>query len=147
MSNFESYYVRQAGSGIPTVYAGAVHQRGHGVGAFLSGILRHIYPFVKMAGKSILTEAARAGLNVVSDVSADVPFKESLRNRTREVRTRLSAAAKRKAEQMQSGQGYKRRKVEQMSQSPASRRRSKVARTQKRKVLKKTRLTKRDLLS
>ncbi|KAF4517052.1 hypothetical protein B566_EDAN004672 [Ephemera danica] len=55
---YTEYYVRQAGSGIPNVYQGAEWQRGHGIGA-----------------KAIGKETAREGLNVLSDVSHDVPVK------------------------------------------------------------------------
>lgn len=74
MSNLESYYCDQAGSGIPGFH-GLVRQRGFGFfGRILHGVL---LPFLKSAGK----KAAAEGIGLAEDLMAGNKFKETAKRR------------------------------------------------------------------
>lgn len=120
MTRYENYYVNQAGSGVP-VYQAPTSQRGHGIASFLTGIARTVFPFFRSAGKTALNEAARTGLQVLSDVSADTPLRESFETRVKEAKRNVTSAIKRKLKNI-SGEGYKRRKTDKTPHSRPSRR-------------------------
>src|SRR5690348_383330 len=74
MSNLESYYCDQAGSGIPG-FQGLVRQRGFGFfGRILHGVL---LPFLKKAGK----KAAAEGIGFAEDMMAGQKFKDTAKRR------------------------------------------------------------------
>lgn len=64
---YEDYYMRQSGGQMP-VFAGSRHQRGHGIGSILSGMFRHILPFLKANGKNMAVNLLRTGIDVADDV-------------------------------------------------------------------------------
>lgn len=50
------------------VFTGSRHQRGHGIGSILSGMFRHILPFLKANGKNMAVNLLRTGIDVADDV-------------------------------------------------------------------------------
>jgi hypothetical protein len=103
---YEDYYVRQNGGEMP-VFAGARHQRGHGLGSMLSGLFRRIIvPFFKNNGKTLASTALRTGMQMADDVIGGKSFKDSAKDRIRE-------GIKTAAENInwQSGSGICRRKT------------------------------------
>ena len=91
------YYLQQAGSGMGTIYSGPIYQTGHGVGSFLAKIYRSVLPYIKKGAKKLGKEFLRTGANVVQDMTEEnLPFKESLKKRSKEALNRIT-----------SGSGYK----------------------------------------
>ncbi|KAF4513977.1 UNVERIFIED_CONTAM: hypothetical protein B566_EDAN018374 [Ephemera danica] len=119
------YYVRQAGSGVSNVYRGVEWQRGHGIGSFLGGLFRKVIPFLTRGAKVIGKETAKAGLNVLDDISRDVPIKEALKTRFGDVRDNLKRKAEAKIDDIMSGSGYKVKKRKRRAQSGVGKRRVK----------------------
>lgn len=111
-NHYETYFLNQAGSGIGSIYAGSPHMRGFGVADFLRGILRSVFPFIQSAGRAVAGEAARAGLNVVQDVtSGAAPFRESVKRRMSAAGDSLQEKLTNKIQKLQTGSGYKKRKL------------------------------------
>ena len=78
---YSEYYSRQNGVEIP-VFAGRRFQRGHGLGSILSGFIRRlVLPFFKANAKSMMTNAARTGIDVADDVIQGRKFTDSVKNR------------------------------------------------------------------
>ena len=72
-------------------YRGARFQRGHGIGSFLSGLFRAALPILRSGAAAVGREAARAGANILSDVtSGSGTFRESLKRRAGEAGLNLS---------------------------------------------------------
>lgn len=107
MSHYEAHYCDQVGGGIQRVYVGSQNQRGHGIGSFLGGLFRRALPFLKSGAGAVGREALRAGLNVMSDMNRDVPFKQALKNRAMESGGNLRRSAASKIETLMKGAGYK----------------------------------------
>ena len=57
------YFDQQTGSG--GYYVGQQRQRGHGIGAIFSGLMRYAVPLLKRAGKAGLKSAAKAAGNTL----------------------------------------------------------------------------------
>ena len=63
---YEDYYTNESGHGMP-VFAGAKHERGHGLGSILSGLFRRIMmPFFRANGRTIASKAIKTGLEVAT---------------------------------------------------------------------------------
>lgn len=111
--SYEHYYNSQIGggsgvsSGISRVYVGSHHQRGHGIGQFLGGLLRRALPLFTRGAKAVGSEALHAGYNVLSDVARNVPVKQSLRARATESAYNLRRKAEEKLDKLMEGEGYK----------------------------------------
>jgi uncharacterized C2H2 Zn-finger protein len=68
-----------------------------------------VFPVIKAAGSSVLQEASRAGLGVLSDVSSGrAPLRDSFTQHINQASENLSASLKRKTKKIQGGDGYKR---------------------------------------
>jgi len=90
-TGYASYYKHQTGGSPISIYSGRVSQRGHGVGGFLSSLLRGATPVFKSLGKSLLN----AGLNVAGDVLSGEGLKRSLKKQGKTVgRTMLRKGVK-----------------------------------------------------
>lgn len=109
MNPYVDYYVHQAGRGIGPVFTGSAHQRGHGIGNFLSSIFRAVFPLVKSGAKAIGKEAVDAGFGMLKDTIQQKPIKQSLKERMRTAGEHLMTKAEHKIDEMQ-GSGYKRRR-------------------------------------
>jgi hypothetical protein len=112
MNPYEAYYVSQAGKGVGPVFTGSAHQRGHGIGNFLSSIFRAVFPLVKSGAKAIGKEAMDAGFGVLRDTIQQKPLKQSIKERMREAGDHLMTKAEHKIDEMQ-GSGYKRKRKRQ----------------------------------
>jgi hypothetical protein len=77
---YEQYYMDQSGSGMPVFY-GALGQRGHGLGSFLSGLFRRAMPFLTRSAKSFGKRALQTGLNVANDMVEGSSFQDSASRR------------------------------------------------------------------
>ena len=129
---YTDYYLRQAeGRG----YGGAYHgssQKGDGLGSFLGGLLRRVYPLLKSGAKALGTEALSTGVNLLRDAISGKSMKDSVRTRVTEAGTNLTGKAARKMETMV-GSGYKRPKRKRPAQSRASTKRRKTSKAPKKK--------------
>uniref|UniRef100_A0ABD2VTZ1 N-acetyltransferase domain-containing protein n=1 Tax=Trichogramma kaykai TaxID=54128 RepID=A0ABD2VTZ1_9HYME len=110
------------GGGIRNVYVGAPRQRGRGVGGWLGGIFRTIIPYIKSGAKAVGKEAARAGVQILSDMSrGDMTLHESVRARSRESGRKLAKKAGEKLSNIMKGRGYKTRRKSRGNQSKKKR--------------------------
>ena len=79
--HFLEFYNNQAAGGMP-VFAGARHQRGHGIGSFFSNIWRTIWPVLKPMAREAGSRALQADTRIGGDlISGDKGFKESVKER------------------------------------------------------------------
>ena len=78
------YYVNQAGRGLPH-FTGGEYQRGHGLGATISGFLRSTLPLLQphlaKTVNILKRKALTAGLGVASDVLSGKKLKTSIKER------------------------------------------------------------------
>jgi len=69
----------QFGSGNMPIIRGAKYQHGHGLN-ILGGVFRSIIlPFVKRNAPMLAGKAMKTGINLASDASRGVPFKQSFK--------------------------------------------------------------------
>lgn len=111
MSHIEEYYIKQAqtGSGM-NYFAGTSTQKGAGIGSFLGGLFRNIFPFLKEGASAVGREALRAGSHILADAATGgLPLKNS-------VRQHFSEAGKNLVNKMR-GKGIKRARVKARAQS------------------------------
>lgn len=66
---YTEYYLSQAGSGIGNVYSGSVYQKGHGIGSYLGGLFRCVFPLIKSGSKVLGSELLKSTANIISDIS------------------------------------------------------------------------------
>jgi len=108
------YYVNQAGSGLGHYYIGSSHQKGYGLGGFLGGLFRTIFPFLKSGAAAVGREALRTGSHILADAaSGQVPLASSVKNHSKEATENLA----RKLSAKLSGAGIKRKRASQKHQS------------------------------
>lgn len=84
-------------------------QRGEGVGSFLGGLFRSIFPFLKSGLKAVGKEALSTGFGVLRDTVSGRSLKESLTDRIQKAGTNLTNKAVNKIGTM-TGSGYKRKR-------------------------------------
>lgn len=109
MAHYNEYYELQSGGGggISRVFAGSRYQRGHGIGSFLGGLFRRVFPYLASGARAIGKEALRAGVKILDDVSDNkIPLKEAVKNRVVESRDNLKRRAKEKIVSLMQGSGY-----------------------------------------
>jgi len=62
------------------IFRGARYQRGHGLDNILGGLFRSIIlPFIKRNVPMLAGKAIKTGINLASDASRGVPFKQSFK--------------------------------------------------------------------
>lgn len=113
MINYQDYYEKQSGSGLPVFY-GTKHQKGYGLGNIFRSFYRwiapvfktHALPVIKEGAKALGTEAVATLANVANDTLDGNSFNESLKNRSKEAINTLAEKAQSK---LQKGEGYKRK--------------------------------------
>ena len=128
MSTLTDYYVRQAqtGSGM-SYFAGSSSQKGAGIGSFLGGLFRSIFPIVKQGAEVVGREALRAGSHILADVvSGEVPLKNSVRQHFGQVGKNLASRM--------SGNGIKRKRNDINGHFGASARAERFNRNKKKKL-------------
>ena len=59
--NYNEYYARQAGGALP-YFAGALYQRGHGLGNLFGGLLRSAMPLIKRGAVALGRGALKSGV-------------------------------------------------------------------------------------
>jgi len=114
---YEFFTKRQRGYGMP-VFIGRAHQRGHGVGNVLGGLVRRVVGFLGGRGLDFLKQnrgaavsnLIKTGANIVKDVSSGKKVKDSLK-------TRLPEGIKQTARELQFQLGDK-QPSEQQQQQP-----------------------------
>ena len=99
---YTSYYLNQAGTGFGSVYTGNAYQRGHGIGSFLGGLFRCVFPLLKSGTQTIGSELLKTGVNIVSDIAKNGDIDTAVKIRGKETLNNLSRIA---GEQM-FGRGY-----------------------------------------
>lgn len=87
---YTEYYLRQAGSGFGGVYTSGLYQKGHGVGSFLGGLFRCVFPLLKSGSSALGTELLKSGVNIISDISKNEPVETTIKKRGKETINNLS---------------------------------------------------------
>lgn len=83
---FSDYYLTQAqgGEGFANIYAGPSFQSGNGIGSFLGGLFRTVWPIFRTGAYSVGKESLKTAANILSDVSNEHNLKQSFKNRSKE---------------------------------------------------------------
>lgn len=84
------YYLNQAGSGCGGVYTSGLYQKGHGIGSYLGGLFRCIFPLLKSGSSTLGTELLKSGVNIISDISKNEPVDKTIKKRGKETINNLS---------------------------------------------------------
>lgn len=90
---YSYYYLNQAGTGFGSVYAGNVYQRGHGIGSFLGGLFRCVFPLLKSGTAKVGSELLKTGANIVSDIARNEDFDTVIKRRGKETIENLGRMA------------------------------------------------------
>lgn len=90
---YTHYYLNQAGTGFGSVYAGNVYQRGHGIGSFLSGLFRCVFPLIKNGTATVGNELLKTGAHIVSDIARNEDFDTVIKRRGKETIENLGRLA------------------------------------------------------
>lgn len=104
-SAIANYYLAQAGGGAGHFYAGSPYQKGYGIGSWLGGLFRTIFPIFKSGALAVGREAARAGSHVLADVAVGENVRNSVQKHAEESAVNLATALKNKAESAMRGSG------------------------------------------
>jgi hypothetical protein len=113
MIDYQDYYEKQIGSGLP-VFSGAKHQKGYGLGNVFRSFYRwiapvfkvHAMPLLKEGAQALETEAVRTIANIANDTLEGNKFSESVRKRSQEA---INTLADKVQYKLQKGEGYKRK--------------------------------------
>ncbi len=116
------------------VFAAPRYQRGYGVGSFLKTLARTAAPFVRQAGKSILSKGLETALNVGQDLLSGSSLKSSLSDRGKQAAQDLLIDA------VDTSTSRKRKRKPVLNQQPKRRKTT-------RKVVKKKHKKTRDIFS
>lgn len=100
---YTAYYLNQAGSGFGGVYTSGLYQKGHGIGSFLGGLFRCVFPLLKSGSAAVGTELLKSGANIISDIGRNEPVEKIIKSRGKEAINNLSKLV---GEKM-FGSGYK----------------------------------------
>lgn len=100
---YTEYYINQAGSGYGSVYVSGIYQKGHGIGSFLGGLFRCVFPLLKSGSSAIGSELLKSGANLISDISRNEAPDVAFKKRGKEAVNNLSNLMGTKM----FGQGYK----------------------------------------
>lgn len=100
---YTDYYLNQAGSGFSNVYAGPSYQRGYGIGSFLGGLFRTVYPLLKKGTIALGSELLKTGASCITDLSRSEDPRDVFKKRGKETVENLS----RRAADHMFGSGYK----------------------------------------
>lgn len=87
---YTTYYLNQAGSGFGGVYTSGLYQKGHGIGSFLGGLFRCVFPLLKSGSSALGTELLKSGANIISDISRNEPMETVIKKRGKETINNLS---------------------------------------------------------
>lgn len=126
---YTEYYLNQAGSGFGNVYASGIYQKGHGIGSFLGGLFRCVFPLLKSGSSAIGSEMLKSGANIISDISKSESPEVAFKKRGKEAINNLSSLM---GEKM-FGRGYKLNDSRKRTQSSSGSRGGKKLKTTKKK--------------
>jgi hypothetical protein len=129
MNPYTSYYIKQAQTGISSGHYPSQH--GKGLGNWLSAIAKSVYPYIRSGFGAVTDEILSAGIGLASDKLRNVPLKDSLSSRVKNLGTGLTDRAVNKIQSMTGSGGIKRKKRTTNPHSSAKRRR--VNKTTKKK--------------
>lgn len=90
---YTEYYLNQAGSGFSNIYAAPVYQKGYGIGSFLGGLFRTVYPILKKSASAVGSELLKSGSNIISDIVSSQDPRTAIKNRGKETINNLSRLA------------------------------------------------------
>lgn len=135
---YTDYYLNQAGSGFGNVYASGVYQRGHGIGSFLGGLFRCVFPLLRSGSSAIGSEILKSGANIISDISKSESPEVAFKKRGKEAINNLSNLMGDKM----FGSGYKTSVARKRPQSSAGSRGGKKAKKTTTKAKTKSKTTK-----
>lgn len=124
---YTDYYLKQAGSGYGGVYTSGLYQKGHGIGSFLGGLFRCVFPLLKKGSSALGSELLKSGVNIISDISKNEPVESTIKKRGKETINNLSKLVGDKM----FGSGYKPRTAAKRPHSAASSRSGKNAKKPK----------------
>lgn len=135
---YTAYYLNQAGCGFSNIYAGPMYQKGYGIGSFLGGLFRSVYPILKKGASIVGSELLKSGSNLISDIASAQDPQTAIKRRGKEAINNLSRVV---GEKM-FGTGYKttkpmKRKHSGSKSQPVKKRKAARASDTKKKVTKK----------
>lgn len=131
---YTEYYLNQAGSGFSNIYAAPSYQRGYGIGSFLGGLFRSVYPILKKGSIALGSELLKTGASCLGDISRNEDPQEVFKKRGKETVTNLG----RRAADHMFGSGYKntpatRKRVQSSKRSTAVKKRKIVSKKNNKK--------------
>lgn len=134
---YTTYYLNQAGCGFSNVYSGPMYQKGYGIGSFLGGLFRSVYPILKKGASIVGSELLKSGSNIISDIASAQDPQMVVKKRGKEAINNLSRVV---GEKM-FGAGYKaakavKRKHSDSKSQPVKKRKTARASSPKKKVSK-----------
>lgn len=118
---YEHYLNTAQGKGPQTIHQGGRGQRGGGIGSFLKGLFRQVFPYLKGGAKALGEELLKGGVGLIKDNFKGKSLKESLGARVREAGSSLTERAARKVEDMTGGGRLKTRRKSKKRQSTTGR--------------------------
>lgn len=128
---YTEYYLSQAGSGFGSVYSGPIYQKGHGIGSFLGGLFRTLFPLLKTGSAAVGKELLKTGANIISDTTQSQDPQLVINRRGKETINNLGRMF---GEQM-FGAGYKsntnRKRGQSKNESRPAKKRKTAAKTKK----------------
>lgn len=110
---YTEYYLNQAGSGFSNVYSAPIYQKGYGIGSFLGGLFRAVYPILKKGATILGSECLNSGKNIISDIVSNQDPQLVIKKRGKEAIHNLTRVV---ADKM-FGEGYKSMNTKRRSQS------------------------------
>jgi hypothetical protein len=129
------YYQAQA-RGIGGGFKGTRSQKGGGLGSFLSGIFKKVFPYLKQGAKALGSELLDTGTNLLRSKLNNEDMKESIEKHLGSAGRNLGAKAASSVQSML-GMGYKKRRSSSTAHSRASKRPRKKAPVKKKPPIKK----------
>lgn len=124
---YTTYYLNQAGSGVGGVYTSGLYQKGHGIGSFLGGLFRCVFPLLKSGSSALGNELLKSGANIISDISRNEPVEMTIKKRGKETINNLSKLVG----DTMFGSGYKASKAVKRPHSSSSARSIKTVKKRK----------------
>jgi hypothetical protein len=129
------YYQAQA-RGIGGGFKGARSQKGSGLGSFLSGIFKKVFPYLKQGARALGSELLDTGTNLLRSKLNNEDMSTSIDKHLGAAGRNLGAKAASSVQAML-GMGYKKRRSSTRTQSRASKRPRKKAQPKKKRPVKK----------
>lgn len=136
---YTEYYLNQAGSGFSNVYSAPIYQKGYGIGSFLGGLFRAVFPILKKGATILGSECLNSGKNIISDIVANEDPELVIKKRGKEAIHNLSRVV---ADKMFGGayksMSAKKRKHSESKSQPVKKRRKTPLKKQVKKSSKKS---------